>query len=476
MGKHVSRRDLTSAIPLERKDATAGLSVELKGLLGEFQKVGAETKSYVDEQLSEFRKGFKDPVLEEKIQKIMDANDTLRDEINKKFAEAAKQGAGDGGADYENDAEFKIYQLRREERKAFDGYVRRGDNQAMIAAQRLAHTDEYKTLAKQFSEHLGVEIKDLSTVIAEDGGYLVQPEYETEMDEILLETSPMRQVANIRSIGSPELVIPVNRKGTTVAWIGEKATRARTETPNITQERFRANEVYALPLVTLAMLEDANFDVEGWLNDEVVEALMIEENTRFVLGDGDGKPLGFLHSSISKVTASTYDANTHWGSVSYRGTGTAGDFAPGVPGSAVGPTGGTNGADALIDLAYDLKPRYRQNATWLMSRKSMAKVRKLKDGDGAFVIRDAITESGLVPVLLGYPVLEAEDMPEFEADAYPIALGDWEKAYQIVDRIGLQVRRDDTSIPGFVQFHFRKRTGGGPRNYDAYKLLKASVS
>lgn len=470
-----SREELMkSARPIETKDAGAGLPKDMQALLDRFTKVAEEVKTVNEERIGGIEKKFADVVTEEKMAKTTKALDELRDDFNKKFAELQKTPRG--GDDDETSIERKLKKLRGIEAKAFGSYVRKDDKDAMTAAHREAFKDEYKDVAQAYAEELGVEIKDLSTVVAEDGGYLVLPEYEREMDEILLETSPMRQVANVRAIGTRELIIPVNRKGVTVAWIGETGTRAATETPNISQQKFAAHELYAYPLVTLAMLEDADFDVEGWLHDEVTEALMIEENTQFVTGDGEGKPLGFLSSVITKVTNASYDANTNWGSVAYVPTGTSGDFTPSYPGSSTGPVAASNGADVLFDLAYALKARFRKNASWLMSRLSMGKVRKLKDGNGDYVIKDAITSDGLVPVLLGYPVDEAEDMPEFAANTYPIAFGDWQKAYQIVDRIGVQVRRDEVTQPGYVKFHFRKRTGGGPRNWDAYKLLKAGTS
>lgn len=473
--RHVRREELMkNAVAIEAKDAGATLSPELKGLLGEFTKVAMDVKAVMDERVSGLEKKI-DPLIEEKAAKATKDLENLRDEFNKKFAEMTRAGAGGSDADDEDAIERKLSKLRGIEKKAFGQYIRKDDKAAMAQAIAEANKDEYKSVLEYYRDETGLDIKDLSTVVAEDGGFLVLPEYERQLDEILLETSPMRQVANVRAIGTRELIIPVNRKGTTVAWIGETDTRSATATPTISQQKFAANELYAYPLVTLAMLEDADFDVEGWLNDEVAEALMIEENTQFVTGDGNGKPLGFLSSTITKVANSSYNANTNWGSVAYIATGTAGDFGPSYPGASPS-TAASNGADALFDLAYALKARFRQNASWLMSRLSMGRVRKLKDGQGEYVIKDAITANGLVPMLLGYPVWEAEDMPAFATNAYPIAFGDWDKAYQIVDRIGLQVRRDEVTQPGYVKYHFRKRTGGGVRNWDAYKLLKAGTS
>lgn len=414
-----------------------------------------------------------DPLVKEKLDKATADIDGLKDMVNKAVAEINRSGRGAGN---EADAiKAKMADLRFEERKAFESYIRTNGSQsdaAMREVSRLAESDEFKDVA----EYLGVERKSLSTVVAADGGYMVLPEYEATMEEILLETSPVRQLADVREIGTNELKLPINRKGTTVAWINEKGSRTETNTPTISQESFYAQELYAYPQVTLAMLEDATFDVEGWLSDEVTEAFMIAENTAFITGSGSGKPLGFLATSIDKVAATSYDANTNWGSWAYVASGKAGAFADSYPGDAVGPTGATQGADCLIDLVYALKPQYRQNGDFAMNRKTLGTIRKLKDGQGNYIVRDAITQSGMVPMLLGYPTWEFQDMADIAADSYSVAFGDFQKAYQIVDRIGMQVRRDELTSPGFVKFHFRKRTGGGPKHYDALKLLKFAAS
>ena len=42
-------------------------------------------------------------------------------------------------------------------------------------------------------------------------------------------------------------------------------------------------------------------------------------------------------------------------------------------------------SDVLIDLVYALKAGYRQNATFVMNRKTQSAVRKLKDADGQYL-------------------------------------------------------------------------------------------
>ena len=77
---------------------------------------------------------------------------------------------------------------------------------------------------------------------------------------------------------------------------------------------------------------------------------------------------------------------------------------------------------------------------------------------------------------MGYPIVEAEDMPSVAANAFPVAFGDFREGYLIADRVGMRMTRDDITVPGFVQFYIRKRVGGRIRNSQAIKLLRISTT
>ena len=76
---------------------------------------------------------------------------------------------------------------------------------------------------------------------------------------------------------------------------------------------------------------------------------------------------------------------------------------------------------------------------------------------------------------MGFPLVEAEDMPDIDDDATPIAFGDFRRGYLIVDRQGVNVLRDPFSAKPYVLFYTTKRVGGGIADYDAIKLLKFSA-
>jgi HK97 family phage major capsid protein len=125
----------------------------------------------------------------------------------------------------------------------------------------------------------------------------------------------------------------------------------------------------------------------------------------------------------------------------------------------------------LIDLEYALKAGYRQNASFVMNRKTQAVLRKLKDDSGNYLWQPAATADGRA-TLLGFPLVEAEDMPDIAANALSIAFGDFKRGYLIVDRQGVSMLRDPYSAKPYVLFYTTKRVGGGVQNFEAIKLLK----
>src|SRR3546814_7450635 len=80
----------------------------------------------------------------------------------------------------------------------------------------------------------------------------------------------------------------------------------------------------------------------------------------------------------------------------------------------------------LIDLVQSLRAPYRQGAAFVMNSATLARIRKFKTSDGAF-----LWQPGLVAeqpdTLLGYPVVEAEDMPDIAADSLSIAFGNFKE-------------------------------------------------
>jgi HK97 family phage major capsid protein len=318
--------------------------------------------------------------------------------------------------------------------QAFDAYVRKGD-----------------------AGRLEVKEDKLSVGTDTEGGYLVPEETERRIDSLLAEVSPIRRIATVRQIAGQSFRMPVSRNGFASGWAAETGARTQTNTADLSLVEFPAMELYAMPAATLSLLDDALIDVEQWVADEVQHAFAAQEGAAFVSGDGTNKPKGFL--DYTKVA----DGSWTWDKIGFVLSGGAGAFASSDP------------VDALIDLAYAPKQVYRQNGSWVMNRATEAAVRKLKDGDDNYIWQPAVA-AGQAATLLGYPVVEAEDMPDIAAGSFAIAFGDFKRGYLIADRQGIRILRDPYSNKPYVMFYTTKRVGGGVQNFEAIKLLKFAAS
>jgi HK97 family phage major capsid protein len=203
------------------------------------------------------------------------------------------------------------------------------------------------------------------------------------------------------------------------------------------------------------MLDDAMFDVESWLANEIATEFARAEGFAFVKGNGTSQPLGFL----SSPTAATIDSARPMGTLQFLATGAAGAFPA------------TNPAEKLIDLVQTLRQPYRQGAVFVMNSSTAAAIRKFKTNDGAFIWQPGLV-SGQPASLLGYPVIEAEDMPDVAANSLSVAFGNFKAGYVIAERNATSILRDPYTHKPYVHFYATKRVGGQVVNSEAIKLLK----
>jgi HK97 family phage major capsid protein len=328
-----------------------------------------------------------------------------------------------------------VLDSRLAERKAaFDRYVRKGDG-------------------------LDIEVKAMSEGSNPDGGYTVPLEIERTIDRVLSQASPIRAIASVRAIGGATYRKPITTAGAACGWVGESGSISQTGTPTLAALDFPAMELYAMPAATQALLDDSQVDIEQWLADEVQIVFAEQEGAAFIAGDGSAKPKGFL------AYTNVADASWSWGNIGYVASGADGAFVD----DDAAP------ADALLNLAYAPKQAYRANGRWVMNRKTESAVRKFKDTSGNYIWQPGAA-AGQPATIFGYPVTEAEDMPDIASNSYSIAFGDFARGYLIVDRVGIRVLRDPYSAKPYVLFYTTKRVGGGVQNFEAIKLMKFSAS
>lgn len=306
------------------------------------------------------------------------------------------------------------------------------------------------------------ETKAMATSSNPDGGYLVPVVMRDGIQERLRRTSPVRAVANVISFAGVSYDVLVERGDAGFEWAGETQERSETATNTINRISIALHELSAMPKASQRLLDNATFDLEGWLAGRIADRFSRAEATGFVSGDGSNKPKGFL--SYTKVT--TADDTRAAEALQYRFTGADGAFA-----------NSPNAADSLVKLFYDLQAAYQLNASWMMKNTTMAEVAVLKDGDGAFLLREMLNGDGsLVRTVMGRPAYQADDMPAIGSGTFSIAVGDFQAGYTIVENPAMSILRDPYSAKPNVLFYATKRIGGGVTDFDAIKLLKFATS
>ncbi len=380
---------------------------------------GAEVKSALAGFLNDFR-GFQADV--KKSLQQQEERLTMLDRKTSTYARPALSAAAE---------------LDMPHKKAFGEYLRTGADDALRG--------------------LNLEGKAMSTAVSADGGYLVNPQMSETIQSMLSSTTSLRSIANVVQIDATSYDVIVDNTDVGSGWQTEASAVSETATPNINRISIKLNELSAMPKASQRLLDDAAFDVEGWLGQKIATRFIRAEASAFINGTGIDQPKGILLPT--KVANDTWT----WGSLGYIPTGAASDFAS------------TNPIDCIVSLVYSLAADYRANATFVMNSKTAGAVRKIKDTEGRFMWSDGLA-AGQPATLMGYRVLISEDMPDIAANSYPIAFGDFKAGYTIAERPDLRILRDPFSAKPNVLFYASKRVGGDITDYAAIKLLKVAVS
>ena len=406
-----------------------------------------------DQRLREIeRRGAADPLTEMKVNRLngeinraLDAADAAKRRVDQ-IETALHRSPAHGGGDEWKEAE--MFMLERKGRidtdLGIDGYRQ--------------YKSALRSYLRKNNAGSGVdEVKALSVGSDPDGGFTVTPDMSGRIAALVRDTSPMRQVANVITIGTDALEGIHDLNEATSGWVGETEARNETAAPKIGEYRIPVHEQYAEPRATQKLLDDSLFNVEEWLAMKIAERLSRMENESFVTGNGVKKPRGFLTYAAGTPSAAGFSV------IEQVASGGAGAFAAENPG------------DALISLVYALKSAYREKAVFMMKRSTLAEVRKLKDGNDNYIWQpDFQMKQG--GTLLGFNVVEAEDMPDISANSLSIAFGDFNAGYQIVDRQGIRILRDSFTAKPYVKFYTTKRVGGDVVNFEAIKLMKFAAS
>lgn len=452
------------------------MSDELKRLADNIQKAMHDMQSLHNQWMKAQETGIGDiRGMGQKLQNIeahIEEMKTRWDTLNKQTESMTAQMAGlmVGGNGNKSDEKERLRrhtELFMAGKKSVSNERVTEDDIEAYAAYEKAFGKLLRTDSKAFDP---ADFKSLMQVGSDpDGGYWVPVQMQMDIIQKIHETSPMRQICDVLTILTDSVTWPNDVNDlTSGGFVGETETRGETATPETGETTIYVREQYAMPIVTQKLLDMASLNVEAWLSAKIADKFRRVENNRFVVGTGVKAPRGFLDYSGAAVT--TDDATRAWGVIQYVPSGAAGAF-PKVSGSVA------DDPNSLITLISKVKPDYLPGAVFVMNRATEASVRKLKDADGRYLVGFGdLRDNARGFNLLGYPIANAEDMPNVASNSFSIAFGNFRVGYQIVDGRGMRMLRDPYTTKGRVKFYTTKWTGGDLLNSDAIKLMKFATT
>ena len=413
-----------------------------------------EYKKTNDARMEAIKAGKGTAELDAKLARIDEHIDSLgevKTKLEKMETKLSRPGVGSGDSAQSGTETPEV----REYREALTNWIRKSND---VDAEIKLKEAVSAIVAKSKAGPLERRAAQVITSTGSAGGYALPEVIERQIARLTADISPIRQIATVRTVGSPDYKELVDIGGAGFEWVGETDARNQTNTPDLYEVAPTFGMASAKPQASEESLDDLFFDVEGWLIESAVEAIAAGEGAAYVTGNGTKKPTGILGGPAPVATG---DASRAFGTLQYFASGQA----------AAMPTS----ADTFLDMVYGVRARYRNNARWLTAKAVLSSMRKYKDSSGQYLWQPALT-AGQPATFLGYGITEAEDMPAVAANSFPLAFGDFKEGYLIVDRVGMRITRDEITTPGFVKFYVRKRTGGKLRNTQAIKLLKIAAS
>src|SRR4029077_15964756 len=347
---------------------------------------------------------------------------------------------------------------------AFDDWVRHGTGDMQLMMGHGAMTREHRAIMGGFVAELSdQEQRDIGVATGAAGGFMVPQGFLQKLTEVMLSFGPMRQEAHvIQQTRGNDMPWPNNDDTANVGAILAENVAITALDVAFTSKTLKSY-MYTSRLVKASwqLLNDAAFDVEGFLTRKLGQRLGRIQNTHFTTGSGTAPPEGIATNAIAnspKVTMAT--------------------------GNSTSFSTGAIGLGAFIDTLHAVNYAYRigGNLKWQMADTVLAATRKLTDSQGRPLWIPAGSFTGVAGVdpdtLLGYPVLINSDMAAFAASNVIAAVGDWREYYIIRDVLGIQMVRLDERFADQLQagFFAFARTDGRVDDVKAAAFLQASAT
>lgn len=416
-------------------------------IIGKKEAIWNEYKKENDARIAALEKGDVTSEIQEKMGRIDSALNELTEEIAKVKRAGGSQVSAEKTEEIATKAFYSAVQYKSLHH--LDERSRSLFEKSQIEAGMIYDTGKSENSIKAM-----ISGNDIS------GGLFVPVQEERNILRLVEDETAMLRISERKNTGTSSYSRPIRLTKASAQWVGEMEERGFTETPNYGEVKIDVHKIMARPPFSRDLFEDAYIDINREITDAVTTKFTEMIGEALIHGNGIKKPQGLLSYTMAEM--STPSTKVPFGTLGFIKTGKNAGFADSAPG------------DVLVKTTDLLKPSYRSGAVWLMNSGTSSVVRCLKDGQGNYLWQPSF-QMERPDRLLGYPIELDENMPDISNGATPIVFGNFKRGYLVVNRRGMMIIRDETTIPGSIIFNMDLRIGGGVQNSEAFKLVKFSA-
>lgn len=307
-------------------------------------------------------------------------------------------------------------------------------------------------------------VKDLKNYNSGDdsvGGAVVIPFIDSQIDTLVREYSDIRSLANTATISTDkwEQLKMIQSNG--AKWAKDMADfTSQTKNNTLAKLSIMVEDLYGIAIFQDNLINDQAFDLVAAVLSSLAEDFAITEAESFWNGDGDGEMDGIIKAPAVGSGKNGFDE--------IERVETAASTSVTI--------------EDIHELVDALKPAYQNGAQFKVNRSGMTYLRNLRSDSGAgagtgnFLWQPSIA-LGIPATLNGYPISQAQELTSdiSAANAEGVVFGNFSRAYKIVDRVGMEVLRDNLTQWPNVAYKGKKRVGGGVEKGEALKILKTKA-
>lgn len=308
-------------------------------------------------------------------------------------------------------------------RQAFDRFLRNGKGGLEYEDRKMLAPFEVNANGEPAR---GSIEQRAQTVTTTGGGYLIPQGFMAELIQAQKTYGAVRSVARI--LNTPD--------GADIPWPGTDDTGNTGELLAINTQAASQDITFSvltlkaykysskIVLVPIELVQDAFFDLDGYLREILSTRIGRITNTHFTTGDNSGKPQGVVPGAGTGVTAAA---------------------------------AGAIGVDDLIELEHTIDPSYRSlpSVAWMFADSTLKALKKLKDANGLPLwLSDFSSPAGAS--IMGYRYVINQDMAAIATTAKSVLFGDF-SSYVVRDVMDISVMRlveryADYAQVGYIAF------------------------